>query len=52
MAGTRRDDGLRVAVIGIGQRARIALHVGTTGTPARLVAAVDATEAGRARARI
>jgi predicted dehydrogenase len=48
MVGT--EDGLRVAVIGIGQRAEIAQHVGVTATPARLVAAVDPSEAGRARA--
>lgn len=41
---------LRVAVIGIGQRAEIAQHVGATDTAARLVAAVDPTPAGRARA--
>ncbi|MGN6744138.1 MAG: Gfo/Idh/MocA family protein [Amnibacterium sp.] len=41
---------LRVGIIGIGQRAEIAEHVGQTDTPARLVAAVDTTEAGRARA--
>jgi predicted dehydrogenase len=46
--GTR--EALRVAVIGVGQRAEIAEHVGATDTPARLVAAVDTTEAGRARA--
>ncbi|MFD1722863.1 Gfo/Idh/MocA family protein [Amnibacterium endophyticum] len=48
MAGT--TDALRVGVIGIGQRAEIAQHVGATGTPARLVVAVDTTEAGRERA--
>jgi predicted dehydrogenase len=48
--GTGDERDLRVAVIGVGQRARIALHVGGTGTPARLVAAIDPTEAGRARA--
>ena len=41
---------LRVGVIGIGQRAEIAQHVGATGTPAELVAAVDPSPAGRARA--
>jgi predicted dehydrogenase len=41
---------LRVVLIGVGQRAEIAEHVGRTGTPARLVAAVDPAEAGRARA--
>jgi predicted dehydrogenase len=45
-----RTDGLRVAVIGVGQRAEIAQHIGSTDTPARLVLAVDPTEAGRARA--
>lgn len=41
---------LRVGITGIGQRAEIAEHVGRTDTPARLIAAVDTTEAGRARA--
>jgi predicted dehydrogenase len=52
LAGMSEDNGgaLRVGIIGIGQRAEIAEHVGRTDTPARLVAAVDTTEAGRARA--
>jgi predicted dehydrogenase len=42
---------LRVAVIGIGNRAEIAEHVAMADTPARLVAAVDLSPAGRERAR-
>ncbi|WP_375387535.1 Gfo/Idh/MocA family protein [uncultured Amnibacterium sp.] len=50
-AGVEKDTRtLRVAVIGVGQRAAIAHHIGATGTPAALVAAVDTTEAGRVRA--
>lgn len=41
---------LRVAVVGVGQRAEIAAHVGRTDTAAELVAAVDPTEVGRDRA--
>lgn len=41
---------LRVGVIGIGQRASIALHVAEAPTGAMLVAAVDVTEEGRVRA--
>jgi predicted dehydrogenase len=41
---------LRVGVVGVGQRAVIAEHVGATATAATLVAAADPTEAGRARA--
>lgn len=41
---------LRVGVIGTGQRASIALHVAEAATEAMLVAAVDVTEEGRARA--
>ncbi|MGN6444091.1 Gfo/Idh/MocA family protein [Amnibacterium sp.] len=48
--GTAGTTALRVGVIGVGQRAEIAQHVGSTDTPARLVLAVDPTEAGRARA--
>jgi predicted dehydrogenase len=48
--GTTSPTALRVAVIGVGQRAEIAEHVGATDTPARLVAAVDTTDVGRARA--
>jgi predicted dehydrogenase len=48
--GDGTADALRVAVIGVGQRAEIAQHVGATDTPAQLVLAVDPTEAGRARA--
>lgn len=47
---SKATEALRVGVIGIGQRAEIAQHVGATDTPARLVLAVDTTEAGRARA--
>ncbi|WP_285037650.1 Gfo/Idh/MocA family oxidoreductase [Plantibacter sp. ME-Dv--P-095] len=43
--------GLRVAVIGTGQRAYIAEHVAASPTPAAIVAAVDTTEIGRSRAR-
>ncbi|MGK9147801.1 Gfo/Idh/MocA family oxidoreductase [Plantibacter flavus] len=43
--------GLRVAVIGTGQRAQIAEHVASSPTPASVVAAVDTTQAGHARAR-
>lgn len=43
--------GLRVAVIGTGQRAQIAEHVATSPTAASVVAAVDTTEVGRGRAR-
>lgn len=48
----RRRDGeaLRVGVVGVGQRAVIACHVGATSTPAALVAASDPAEAGRTRA--
>ena len=46
----RAGDALRVAVIGIGQRAAIAEHVGASEIAARIVAAVDVTEAGRERA--
>ena len=41
---------IRVAVIGIGQRAAIAEHVGASEVDARIVAAVDVTPAGRERA--
>ena len=44
-------EGLRVAVIGTGQRAYIAEHVATSPTSASVVAAVDTTEIGRGRAR-
>ncbi len=43
--------GLRVAVIGTGQRAYIAEHVASSPTSAAIVAAVDTTEIGRSRAR-
>ncbi|HXH34387.1 MAG TPA: Gfo/Idh/MocA family oxidoreductase [Plantibacter sp.] len=45
------QSGLRVAVIGTGQRAQIAEHVATSPTEAVVVAAVDTTEVGRGRAR-
>jgi predicted dehydrogenase len=41
---------IRVGIIGIGQRASIALHVAAAGQDAELVAAVDATAEGRERA--
>lgn len=44
------QDGLRVAVIGTGQRAQIAEHIATSPTAATVVAAVDTTEVGRGRA--
>ena len=43
-------DELRVVLIGVGQRAEIAEHVGATDVPARLVAAVDPAPHGRDRA--
>ena len=43
-------DALRVILIGVGQRAEIAEHVGATDVPARLVAAVDPASYGRERA--
>jgi predicted dehydrogenase len=42
-------DALRLAVVGIGQRAELARHAVAAG--ARIVAAVDPSEEGRARAR-
>ena len=51
MSGTRSPgDALRVLVIGMGQRGRIARHIADAPTPAELVGAVDTTEVGRARA--
>ena len=51
MSGTRSPgDALRVLVIGMGQRGRIARHIVDAPTPAELVGAVDTTEVGRARA--
>ena len=51
MTKDRQDERvLRVAVVGIGQRAAIAEHVGATGVAAEIVAAVDVTPAGRERA--
>ncbi|MGN6743222.1 MAG: Gfo/Idh/MocA family oxidoreductase, partial [Amnibacterium sp.] len=51
MGGTSEaGDALRVVVIGMGQRGRIARHVEGADTPAVLVGAVDTTEVGRARA--
>jgi predicted dehydrogenase len=47
---TQTNDGLRVGVIGYGQRAEIAQHVAQAGVGARVVAIADTTEAGRARA--
>ncbi|MFC8597756.1 ROK family protein [Isoptericola sp. NPDC057191] len=41
---------LRVAVVGVGARARMAQWVGRTGVPARIVATVDVDPAGRDRA--
>jgi predicted dehydrogenase len=41
---------LRVAVIGVGQRAAIAEHVGASEIRAEIAAAVDTTQAGRERA--
>jgi predicted dehydrogenase len=43
-------DALRVGVVGVGQRAVIAQHVGATATPASVVAASDPSEIGRKRA--
>lgn len=43
--------GLRIGVIGTGQRAYIADHVAVSQTGARLTAAADITQAGRDRAR-
>ncbi len=43
-------DALRVGVVGVGQRAVIARHVGATATPASVVAASDPSETGRKRA--
>jgi len=51
MTTERQEPGtIRVAVIGVGQRAEIAEHVAASGVGARIVAAVDTTQAGRARA--
>lgn len=41
---------LRVAMVGIGQRSVIGLHVGNAPTPARIVAAADISDQGRERA--
>ena len=51
MTTERQEPGtIRVAVIGVGQRAEIAEHVAASGVGARIVAAVDTTQAGRERA--
>jgi|GEM_PF-28816 len=50
-APARVREPLRVAVVGVGARARLAQWVGRTGVPARVVAAVDVDPAGRDRAR-
>ncbi|SKC61200.1 ROK family protein [Krasilnikoviella flava] len=42
---------LRVAVVGVGARARLAQWVGRTGVPAHVVRAVDVDPAGQDRAR-
>lgn len=49
-APKRRAGILRVAIVGIGQRAAIAKHVGACPVQAEIVAAVDSTSAGRERA--
>jgi len=51
MTTDRQEQGaIRVAVIGIGQRAEIAEHVGGSEVAAEIAAAVDTTQAGRERA--
>jgi predicted dehydrogenase len=51
MTTDRQGQGaIRVAVIGIGQRAEIAEHVAASGVGAEIAAAVDTTQAGRDRA--
>jgi predicted dehydrogenase len=51
MTTNRQGQGaIRVAVIGIGQRAEIAEHVSASGVGAAIAAAVDTTQAGRERA--